>query len=167
MLHVFLLPWKYIVYVYIEFDYTDYTRCLAVFFLFWMPSKFKTLFHWKVCTIGEKIDQHLRKWINLNSLLWFEVKQCICIGKRNLTPFLKRRDTAKLLIYRYPTFTNWISRDGFRDHLWTWWLPHAKHHWESKPTVVFYKYYYWQHCCWYYIPSSLYKWISDGYIEKD
>ena len=27
-----------------------------------------------------------------------EVKQCICIGMRDLTPFLNRRDTAKLLI---------------------------------------------------------------------
>ena len=33
MFHVFLLPWKYIVQVYIEFDSTDYTRCLAVLIL--------------------------------------------------------------------------------------------------------------------------------------
>ena len=95
------------------------------------------------------------------------MKQCICIGMRALTPFLNRRDTAKLLIYRYPTFANWISCYGFRDQLLTWCLPHVTHHWESKLALVFYNYYYWQHCCWCCIPPSSYKWISNDYIEKE
>ena len=98
--------------VYIEFDYTDYTRCLAVSILTAFKIK-KT--QWKVCTIGEKIDQHLHmlrpRQSKLSSLLLvfqgnIEVKQCICIGMRDITQFLNRRDTAKLLIYRCPTLTN-------------------------------------------------------------
>ena len=41
---------------------------------------------------------------------WFEgnieVKQCICIGMRDLTHIFEQRDTAKLLINRCPTLTN-------------------------------------------------------------
>ena len=95
------------------------------------------------------------------------MKQCICIVTRDLTQFLNRRDTAKLLIYLCLTFTNWISRDGFRDQFLTWWLPNATHHGECKLTLVIYNYYYWHHCCWCYVLSSFYKWISKGYIEKE
>ena len=46
------------------------------------------------------------------------MKQCICIGMRDLTPFFNRRDTTKLLLNQCPTLTNWISRDGFGISSW-------------------------------------------------
>ena len=72
----------------------------------------------KVCYTG-RYAQSAKRLISIcanddrvNLIVWvvfkgnIEVKQCICIGMRDLTSFLKRRNTAKQLIHRCSTFTN-------------------------------------------------------------
>ena len=59
--------------MYIEFDYTDYTRRLAVSIT--TAFKIQNSVSVENVSIGEKIDQHLRmlrpRQSKLSSLLWF------------------------------------------------------------------------------------------------
>ena len=92
-------------YLYIEFDNTDYTRCSDCL------QNSKVCFTGRYAQSGNRLisvyANEDRDRVNLIVCLGnIEVKQCICIAKRDLTPVLNRRDTAKLLINRCPTFTN-------------------------------------------------------------
>ena len=120
MLHVFLLPWKYIVHVYRIWLHRLYEMsrrfnfdCFQnsnVCFTERYPQSAKRLI--SICANEDRDTVNLIVCLGFLREHWSEAMHQYWYERSN------RRDTTKHLINRCPTFKNWISREGFGISSW-------------------------------------------------